>query len=222
MSNLKEVELIFENCEVLTIPGKYVTDLEIGNITKRGHGANLWMKVARGKCNDGWYYETCSAESVGIGIDKEFMNGHNCTLGGDKPFMEYTNLERVKKWADITHIKITNKERGYLWVLNPFTSLWQLIVNLATFWFFSFSGKREKYTLKDKFGLQFRLRPIRKKFCIKWNKKDSKYAYSVPWYFEEETFEDENGVKHSSEDINKYQKTTEEEDCILITLSKEN
>lgn len=111
--NLKSVTLVFENCEALHIPGKVVKHIYVGDIHKTGSGANLCFDVGKHDYSDGWYDENYKTDDFDICIDKEFL---------DKPYNsfmsknELTNFERLKRWPDITHVKVVNKVKGIKWL----------------------------------------------------------------------------------------------------------
>lgn len=104
---IKEIELIFENCEVITIPGKYIGRFYVGNIRK---------SLSRIAVNSTRMYETAKKIVIEIHKDAETQNRPFGTEGDDSTF------DRILKWNDITSIEITledaynkeNKEEHYV------------------------------------------------------------------------------------------------------------
>lgn len=189
MSELKQVELVFENCESLIVPGKHVRYLNFDGITKYGRGANLWWNgIGR------WYDETERVACAEIGIDKSFLESSFKGLGGEE---SCSKLERLKKWEDITWVHITNKEYFYIWYYNPIKFIKALVRKL----------KGTRICLKSY-----------SRSCFKIRKGSSKYKYCMPWYVgkyvegQEDFFLDEEGKKHFTDYENKWQKTSEDSD----------
>ena len=104
---IKEIELVFENCEVITIPGKYIGRFYVGNICK---------SLSRIAVNSTRMYETAKKIVIEIHKDAETQNRQFGTEGDDSTF------DRILKWNDITSIEITledaynkeNKEEHYV------------------------------------------------------------------------------------------------------------
>lgn len=104
---IKEIELVFENCEVITIPGKYIGRFYVGNIRK---------SLSRIAVNSTRMYETAKKIVIEIHKDAETQNRPFGTEDDDSTF------DRILKWNDITSIEITledaynkeNKEEHYV------------------------------------------------------------------------------------------------------------
>ena len=102
---LKQVTLVFENCEIMTIPAKYIKWLNLDGITKDGYGINLGC-LYKDKCI-GWYEEFKNVGSFIIDIDKTFLDTSYTSLIGKT---EHTKYDRLIEWKDITQVLIENKK----------------------------------------------------------------------------------------------------------------
>lgn len=234
MANLKYVRLVYENCDTLTIPGKYIRNIFIGNITKTGHGANLWYGSGfKGNCHSGWYSEDVATDEVIIDIVKDFLDGDHSEFG-IKEKETFSRYDRLIRWNDITHIDIVNKEYKYKWVINPFKLIGHAIRNVFCFLFADYSnlnnGKHISITEKWRIYNRFHGIRVNSKHCFKRRIADSEFNYSVPWYWSDDNkFTDEEGKEHHCEDINKYQKVeilppdeNYDETCVRIAIKKED
>lgn len=228
MSNLKSVELIFENCEKLIIPGKEIRKLYVGNITSCGRGANLaYDSHSKDGCHYGWYSESQSAEMIEISITKEFLDQPFYSFNNKAP-EDYSNYERIVIWSDITQIIIINKEYGYKWIINPFKAMKRFFKHIYDFLFEDCSKFMKENTLKEKWRVLSRFHPLHVniKSCLHWRKRDSNYHYFVPWYFNDEKYIDEAGNEHSTDYSNKYQKVKiiddDKELTVNILIKKDN
>lgn len=173
MPKLKSVKLVFENCETLTIPGKEVRKLYVNNITRNGHGANLWYySHHKGNCHSGWYSESQSADTIEISVTKEFLDQPFYSFDNKKP-EGCSNYERLIKWPDITQIYIVNKEYGYKLFVNPFKVVKRLFEHAYNFLFEDCSKYMKEDTLKEKWRVLNRFHPllINIKSCFRWRKK---------------------------------------------------
>lgn len=95
---IKELTLIFENCEFITIDGKYVGGFELDGIKTR---------IARIACNSVDKFDV--ANSIAVEIHKD----------ADKPYMSFGEehssvFERIHEYSDITSIEftLTNEYEG--------------------------------------------------------------------------------------------------------------
>lgn len=222
MPKLKSVKLVFENCETLTIPGKEVRKLYVNNITRNGHGANLWCcGLHKGNCHSGWYSESQSADTVEISVTKKFLDQPFYSFDSKKP-AEYSNYERIIKWSDIAQIYIVNKEYGYKWFVNPFKAVKRLFEHIYNFLFEDYSRLMKENTLKEKWRVLNCFHPLHVgiKSCLHWRKRDSSYYYLMPWYFNDEMrYTDEAGNTHDTDCSNKYQKVKIIDDDEELTVN---
>lgn len=106
---LKLVTLVFENCEMLTIPARYIRYLDLDGITKDGYGVNLSLHN-KDKCI-GWYEEFKNVDSFIIDIDKTFLDTQFISFFGKT---DCTKYERLTKWKDITQVLIENTKYNYI------------------------------------------------------------------------------------------------------------
>lgn len=111
MSNFGDVEFIFENCEVMIIPGKYFVDFYLDDFR--------------------FYFERATAnlvhkyEEVGkiiLSIHKDADDTNYWTFGLKE--QKISKFDRIQQWNDITHIRffIEGKEYKYevKWGGNPY------------------------------------------------------------------------------------------------------
>ena len=106
---LKQVTLVFENCEIVTIPAKYIKWRNLDGITKDGYGINLDC-IYKDKCI-GWYEEFKNVGSFIIDIDKAFLD---TSFTGSFGKTEHTKYDRLIEWKDITQVLIENKKYRYI------------------------------------------------------------------------------------------------------------
>lgn len=90
MNRIKEITFTFENCEQITIPGKYIGCFFVNGIYKR---------IARIACNAIKEMDICS--SFGVEIHKD-ANVPYSPFGDES--MEETTFDRFLRWDDITGI----------------------------------------------------------------------------------------------------------------------
>lgn len=91
VGDIKEVEFVLENCEVITIPGKYIGELDINNIR------TTFGRIA---CN-AFSKRTCS-DSIYIEIHKD-ANVDYLPFGVEN--LKTKIFDRLAGGNDITHIK---------------------------------------------------------------------------------------------------------------------
>lgn len=91
---IKEIELVFENCEVITIPGKYIGRFYVGNIRK---------SLSRIAVNSTRMFETARKIVIEIHKDAEVPN----RPFGTEDENDNSTFDRILKCNDITDIEIT-------------------------------------------------------------------------------------------------------------------
>lgn len=96
MENLgiEKIVLVFENCEMMEIPGWYLTEFSIRDVK---------MHICRVACNAIEKYHV--PESVLIGIAAEFDQLYGQEDGAFDD-TEMSRFDRIRKWHDITSIDI--------------------------------------------------------------------------------------------------------------------
>lgn len=97
MTNIKEISLILENCEVITIPGKYIGDIYLRDIR---------TSVERVACNAIVKMNTCHEFGIEIHGD---ANHEPYLIFGHKPTERdmQTIFDRLLAYKDITQVEIT-------------------------------------------------------------------------------------------------------------------
>ena len=100
---IKEIELVLENCEVITIPCYYIGDVVVDDIK---------TKICRTACNAVSRFETCEVFGVEIHADanKAEYRPFGTDVGTQGP---RTIFERICEYDDIASVKITLTDNEY-------------------------------------------------------------------------------------------------------------
>jgi hypothetical protein len=113
MSNFGDVEFIFENCEVMIIPGKYFVDFYLDDL-------HTYFKRATVKAVH--KYEEVGKIVLSIHKDADDQNYWYQTFGLKN--QKISKFDRIQTWNDITHMRffIEGKEYKYAvkWGGNPY------------------------------------------------------------------------------------------------------
>lgn len=104
-NRLKNITLVFENCESMEIPGEFVKYIHINDISETGYGWNLSGKA-------GWYEVTKHSDDIRLKISKDFLDMPFVSFDGRKT--NKTNYQRLIAWKDITWIYVKNSQYKFV------------------------------------------------------------------------------------------------------------
>lgn len=91
---IKKIELVCENCEVITLEGKHIGDLDIDNIKS---------SIERIACNSIREINSCDSFSISIHRDADNINRDETWIFGNTDG-DRSPLNRLLKYNDITSV----------------------------------------------------------------------------------------------------------------------